>query len=99
MCWVLGRKSKLTTSNELLLYKAIFKAIWTYEIQLWDTASTSNIDILERFQSKILRMIVDAPWDMPNTVIWKDLQIPTVKEEIQRYSSQSVPSSVHTQMT
>jgi hypothetical protein len=32
-------------------------------------------------------MIVDAPWYVPNTVIRKDLQTPTVKEEIRRYSS------------
>jgi hypothetical protein len=35
-----------------------------------------------------MRMIVDAPWYVPNTVIRRDLQIPTVKEEIRRYSSQ-----------
>jgi hypothetical protein len=33
-------------------------------------------------------MIVDAPWYVPNTVIRRDLQIPTVKEQIRRYSSQ-----------
>jgi hypothetical protein len=33
-------------------------------------------------------MIVDAPWYVPNTVIRRDLQPPTVKEEIRRYSSQ-----------
>jgi hypothetical protein len=33
-------------------------------------------------------MIVDAPWYMPNTVIRRDLQAPTVEEEIRRYSSQ-----------
>jgi hypothetical protein len=44
--------------------------------------------MLERFQSKTLRMIVDTPWYVPNTVIWRDLQIPTVKEKIQHYSSQ-----------
>jgi hypothetical protein len=52
------------------------------------TASTSNVEILERFQPKALRMIVDAAWYVPNTVIRKDLEIPTVKEEIRRYSSQ-----------
>jgi hypothetical protein len=51
-------------------------------------ASTSNIEILERFQSKTLRMIVDAPWYLPNTVIRRDFQTPKVKEEIRRYSSQ-----------
>jgi hypothetical protein len=36
------------------------KPIWTYGIQIWGTAYTSNIEILERFQSKDLRMRVDA---------------------------------------
>jgi hypothetical protein len=69
MHWPLGRKSKLSTSNKILMYKAILKPIWTYGIQLWLAASTSNIEILERFQSKVLHMIVDAPWYVPNTVI------------------------------
>jgi hypothetical protein len=88
MYWLLGRKSKLSTSNKLLICKAILKPIWTYGIQLWGMASTSNIEILERFQVKALCMIMDAPWYVPNTVILRDLQIPTVKEEILRYSSQ-----------
>jgi hypothetical protein len=33
-------------------------------------------------------MIVDALWYVPNTVIRRDLQTPTVKEEIHSYSSQ-----------
>jgi hypothetical protein len=49
---------------------------------------SSNIEILERFQSKALRMIVEAPWYVPNTVIRRDLHTPTVKEEIRCYSSQ-----------
>jgi hypothetical protein len=69
MYWLLGRKSKLSTSNKLLIYKTILKPIWTYRIQLCGTASTSNIEILERFQSKALRMIVDTPWYVPNMVI------------------------------
>jgi hypothetical protein len=88
MHWLLGRQSKLSTTNKLLLYKTILKPIWTYGIQLWGTACTSNIDILERFQSKALRMIVDAPWYVPNTLIHRDLHISSVKEEISRYSFQ-----------
>jgi hypothetical protein len=84
MYWVLGRKSKLCTNNKLLIYKTILKPIWAYGIQLWETASTSNIEIIVRFQSKALLMITDAPWYLPNTVIRKNLQIPTVKHEISR---------------
>jgi hypothetical protein len=57
-------------------------------IQNWFKKWSSNIDILERFQLKSVRMIVDAPWYVPNTIIRRDLKIPTVKEEICRYSSQ-----------
>jgi hypothetical protein len=46
----------------------------------------SNIEILESFQPKALRMIMDAPWYVPNTIIRKDLQIPMAKHEISRYS-------------
>jgi hypothetical protein len=68
----------------------------TFGIQLWGSASTSNIEILECFQSKVLCTIVDASWHMWNVVIQRDLRTPTVKEEICHYSSQySVRLSVH----
>jgi hypothetical protein len=76
MYWLLGFKSKLSTSNKLVICKAILEPIWTYGMELWGTASTSNIEILECFQSNTLRMTVDAPV----TVIQRDLQTPTVKE-------------------
>jgi hypothetical protein len=88
LCWLLGRKSKLSTSNKLLIYKTILKPIWTHGIQIWGTASTSNIEILELLQLKAFRMIVDASWYVPNTVIRRDLQTPIVKEVIRCYGSQ-----------
>jgi hypothetical protein len=63
----------------------------TYRIQLWGTAFASKIDILERFQSKALRIVVDSLWCVPNSVIRRDLQIPTVKGEICHYSSHYSP--------
>jgi len=86
MCWIIGRKSQLSLANKLLVYKAILKPIWTYGIQLWGTASNSNIDILERFQSKVLRIITDTPWYVPNAVIKHDLQVPSVRQEVRTYS-------------
>jgi hypothetical protein len=90
---------QLSLPNKLLLYKTTLKPIWAYGIQLWGTASTSNIEILEHFQSKALRIIVNAPWYVPNIHIHRDLQLTSVKEEIRRYSSQySAHLSTH-QMT
>jgi hypothetical protein len=44
-------------------------------------------EILERFQSKVLRIRTDAPWYIPNIIIKSDLQIPTVKKEARKYSA------------
>jgi hypothetical protein len=86
MYWIIGRKSQLSLANKLLVYKAILKPIWTYGIQLWGTASNSNIDILESFQSKVLRIITDAPWYVSNAVIKHDLQVPSVRQEVRTHS-------------
>lgn len=83
MYWLMGRKSKLSMANKVLLYKCMLKPVWTYGIELWGTASNSNVEILQRFQNKTLRQIVNAPWYVPNELIRNDLKIPTVKEEIQ----------------
>ena len=80
--WLTGRRSKLNIQNKITLYKAVIKPVWTYGIQLWGTASNSNIEILQRFQSKTLRSLIDAPWYVTNEAIHRDLKIPTVKDEI-----------------
>ena len=56
------------------------------EIQLWGTASTSNIEILERFQAKALRVITDAPWYIPNAMLHRDLRVSTVKHTVKNFS-------------
>jgi len=55
-------------AKKLLVYKAILKPIWTYGVQLLGSASKSNLENLERFQSKVLRIITDAPRYVPNAV-------------------------------
>jgi hypothetical protein len=83
--WMIGRNSKLSLNNKLLLYKAILRRVWTYGIQLWGSAANSNLEILERFQSKVLHIIANVPWYVPNLIIAHDLQIKTVKSEIRDY--------------
>jgi len=68
-------KSILSLENELLLYKAIIKPIWTYGIELWGCSSKSNVNIIRRFQSKTLRLIADAPRYVSNQTLRADLSI------------------------
>jgi len=82
--WIFGRKSHLSLENKLLVYKAILKPIWTCGLQLWGSASNSNLKILERFQSKVLWIFKDAPW-YGNAVIVRDLQVLSVRQEVRNY--------------
>jgi len=66
----------------LLVYKAVIKPIWTHGIELWRCASKSNIAIIQRLQSKILRTIANAPWNVTNHTLHTDLNIPYVSEAI-----------------
>jgi len=87
MYWILGRKSELSLANKVLLYKIILKPIWTYGIPFWGTAPHSNIEILQRFQNKALRTMVNAPWHVPNKLLHTDLQMPTIREETTKFST------------
>ena len=82
----IGRKSRLSRQNMLLVYRTIPKPVWTYGVQLWGSASNCNIEILQRLQSKMLRIITDAPWYVPSVVIIRDLQVLSVGQEVRNYS-------------
>ncbi|GBP11166.1 Probable RNA-directed DNA polymerase from transposon X-element [Eumeta japonica] len=80
--WLLGRQSKLSTQNKLLIYKTIIAPIWKYGVEIWGTASTTNLKIIQRVQSKILRTIVNAEWYIRDEDIHRDLNVKTVKEVV-----------------
>jgi hypothetical protein len=78
MNWLKGRKSNLALENKILIYKATIIPIWTYGLELWGCASKSSISIIQRSQSKILWMIVDAPWYVSNAILCADLGISSI---------------------
>jgi len=77
----------LSINNKLLLYKTVIEPIWTYGLELWGCASKSNIAIIQRFQSKLLRAIVNAPCYITNAMIHSDLSILTVQDVIHKRSN------------
>jgi hypothetical protein len=86
MRWLLGRNYSLSLHNKLLLYNQILKPVWTYGIQLWGCTKPSNVDIVQRFQNKVLRNVVDAPWFVRNSDLHRDVGVEVVGREIQRFS-------------
>jgi hypothetical protein len=87
MNWLIGRKTKLTTENKLLMYKAILKPIWSYGVQFWGCAKPSNTNIIQRVQQKIPRMVLNAPWYISNRTLHEDSGTPFVEDEINRLTN------------
>jgi len=83
--WLIGKNSPLSLQNKLLIYKTVLKPIWTYGIALWGCASKSNISVIQRYQSKLLRTITNAPWYVTNQTLHSDLRIPYVHSVLQDY--------------
>jgi hypothetical protein len=63
------------------------KPIRTYGIQLWGCTKPSNTKIIQRIQSKILRLVFDAPWYVSNKTLHEISGTPFVKDEINRMSA------------
>ena len=82
----MGRCSALSVYNKLMLYQQFFKPVWTYGIQLWGCTSQNNRNIIQRFQYRVLRGIVDAPWYIRNDNLHKDLDVETVDSVIKNYA-------------
>jgi hypothetical protein len=55
------------------------KPAWTYGIELWGCASPSNIAKIQRYQSKLLRLITNTPWFVTNQTLHQDLCIEEVR--------------------
>jgi len=59
MYCLIRRRSALSIHNKVMC-KQIWKPVWTYRTQLWGCTKQTNIDIIQLFQNKVLRKIVDA---------------------------------------
>jgi hypothetical protein len=80
MYWLLGHNSELSAHNKLILYKQVILPVWSYCIQLWGCASDSNIEVIQRYQNKVLKCIVSAPWYVRNSDLHRHLRIKMVAD-------------------
>jgi hypothetical protein len=95
MFWHMGRGSALSIHNKLMLYKQVLKPVWTDGIQLWGCTKQSNTDIIQRFQNKVLRNIIDATWYIRNGDLDMDLQMEMVTNEIGRFAKKHEERLLH----
>jgi hypothetical protein len=83
---LMGRYSAPSVYNKLMLYQQVLKPVCTCGIQLWGCTSQSNRNIIQRFQNRVLRGIVGAPWYIRNGNIHTELDVETVDSVIKQYA-------------
>ncbi|GBN98805.1 putative RNA-directed DNA polymerase from transposon X-element [Araneus ventricosus] len=84
---LLGRNSKLSLQNKLLLYKTILRPKMTCASPVWGAAAHSHIQKLEATQNIIARQIINAHWFIRNRYILKDLRLPPVISHIKNLAN------------
>ena len=66
----IGYYGNLSKRNKLTIYKACERSLLTYNIQIWDDVSKSNMKKLESFQNKCLRQCLSL---RPNPVTYRQI--------------------------
>lgn len=83
---LLNRRSKLNTTNKLMIYKVALRPILTYAAPILSGAAPTNIQRLQTTQNKILRMCLNKPWHYPTNDIHQETGLEFVKDFLHRLS-------------
>jgi hypothetical protein len=86
MYWLRGRNFEVSVHNKLTLYKQVIRPVWSYGIQLWGCTNESNIQVIQHYQNKVLKCIVNAPWYVRNSDLHRDLRIKTATDIIAKFA-------------
>jgi hypothetical protein len=82
--WLISKRSPLSLTNKILIYKMVLKPIWTYGLKIGGCTAASNLAVIQRYQPKTLRQITNAPWYVTNHTLHTDLRIAPVRTVFQK---------------
>ncbi|CAH1967412.1 unnamed protein product [Acanthoscelides obtectus] len=81
-----GRRSKVSLKNKTIMIQMVLLQIMTYAAVAWGYVSKT---MKKRLQAQQLREAVDAPWYVPNRVLYDELrQVPVViqmRERVRKF--------------
>lgn len=77
---LINRKSSLKPECTILLYKTLLRPLVLYASPVWLNTSKTNIQKLQRFQNKILRIAVNAPWYIRNNQLHFELGVLPIQD-------------------
>ncbi|GFU99731.1 probable RNA-directed DNA polymerase from transposon BS [Trichonephila clavipes] len=84
---IIGRKSKLSLKNRLLVYKQYVRPLLLYGCVIWGSAGNVHIDNLQRLQNRALRTIARAPGFLPIYILHEELRVKPIHTIIAELAS------------
>ncbi|GBP03251.1 Probable RNA-directed DNA polymerase from transposon X-element [Eumeta japonica] len=75
---MLGRKSKLSRRSRRTLYKLCIITVMTYACPVFAHAAPKALYRLQVIQNKLCRAATDAHWCVRNSILYRDLELPTL---------------------
>lgn len=91
---LINKKSKLSTKNKIILYKALIKPIILYAAPIWGNASKTLISKMQTVQNKILRVIANVGPEISNVKIKNKLNINDITNDIYMQTKKFYKTSV-----
>jgi hypothetical protein len=79
---LLNRKSDLSVTNGVLLYKQLNRPMMDYACPAWRSAARSHVRRLQVLQSKCVRLATGVTWYVSNWQIHEDLGVPLFADHI-----------------
>ncbi|GBP26644.1 Probable RNA-directed DNA polymerase from transposon BS [Eumeta japonica] len=77
---MLGRKSKLSRRNKGTIYKMCIRTVMTYASPVFAHAAPKALHRLQVIQNKFCRAATDAHWCVRNSILHRDLELPTISK-------------------
>jgi hypothetical protein len=79
---LLNKRSGLSVTNGVLLYKQLIRPMMDCACPIWRSAGRTHVRKLQVIQSKCLRIATNTPWYVSNRQIHEDLEIPFFADHI-----------------
>ncbi|GBP48505.1 Probable RNA-directed DNA polymerase from transposon BS [Eumeta japonica] len=77
---MLGRKSKLSRRNKRTIYKICIRTVMTYASLVFAHTAPKALHRLQVIQNKFCRAATDAHWCVRNSILHRDLELPTISK-------------------
>ncbi|GBP66737.1 Probable RNA-directed DNA polymerase from transposon BS [Eumeta japonica] len=79
---MLGRKRKLSRRNKRTIYKTCIRMVMTYACPVFAHVAPKALHRLQVIQNKFCRAATDAHWCVRNSILHRDLELPTLSKYI-----------------